>query len=50
MSDFDVKEIRFEKDIEEYLTNQGGYVKGDPKSFDRELGLDKAYIYFFSER
>ena len=47
MSDFDVKEIRFEKDIEEYLTNQGGYVKGDPKSFDRELGLDKATFISF---
>lgn len=40
MSDFDVKEKRFEQDIEEYLIIQGGYVKGNPQSFDRKLGLD----------
>lgn len=28
MSDFDVKEKRFEQDIEEYLITQGGYQKG----------------------
>ena len=28
MSDFDVKEKRFEQDIEEYLVNYGGYKKG----------------------
>lgn len=27
MSDFDVKEKRFEQDIEEYLITEGGYVK-----------------------
>ncbi len=40
MSDFDVKEKRFEQDIEEYLLTQGGYTKGEPKSFDCKLGLD----------
>ena len=40
MSDFDVKEKRFEQDIEEYLTTEGGYQKGKPKSFDREKALD----------
>ncbi len=47
MSDFDVKEKRFEQDIEEYLTTQGGYQKGDPKTFDRNLGLDKATFISF---
>ena len=47
MSDFDVKEKRFEQDIEEFLTTQGGFMKGDPKSFDRELGLDKATFISF---
>lgn len=47
MSDFDVKEKRFEQDIEEYLITQGGYQKGDPKSFDRNLGLDKATFVSF---
>ena len=28
MPDFDVKEKRFEQDIEEYLTTYGGYQKG----------------------
>ena len=40
MSDFDVKEKRFEQDIEEYLTTEGGYQKGNPKTFDREKALD----------
>ena len=47
MSNFDVKEKRFEQDIEEYLTTQGGYIKGNPKYFDRELGLDKATFISF---
>ncbi len=34
--DFDLKEKRFEQDIEEYLTTAGGYVKGDPSTFNRE--------------
>ncbi|MCM1235865.1 MAG: hypothetical protein NC489_37715 [Ruminococcus flavefaciens] len=29
MSDFDLKEKRFEQDIEEYLITEGGYEKGD---------------------
>ena len=40
MPDFDVKEKRFEQDIEEYLTTEGGYQKGNPKTFDREKALD----------
>ena len=47
MLDFDVKEKRFEQDIEEFLTTKGGFMKGDPKSFDRELGLDKATFISF---
>lgn len=40
MADFDYKEKRFEQDIEEYLLTQGGYLKGNPKKFDRKLALD----------
>lgn len=40
MPDFDYKEKRFEQDIEEYLTTKGGYIKGNPKAFDRKLALD----------
>ena len=47
MSDFDVKEKRFEQDIEEFLTTQGGYVKGNPSVFDRKLALDTgAFVSF----
>ena len=35
MSDFDIKEKRFEQDIEEYLITEGGYEKGDPRKFCR---------------
>ena len=45
--DFDVKEKRFEQDIEEYLTTVGGYIKGDPSTFNREKGLDEhAFVSF----
>lgn len=40
MPDFDVKEKRFEQDIEEYLITYGGYQRGDPAAFDREKALD----------
>ena len=40
MPDFDVKEKRFEQDIEEYLVTEGGYQKGNPRAFDREKALD----------
>ena len=40
MPDFDVREKRFEQDIEELLLTHGGYQKGDPRAFDREKALD----------
>ena len=50
MSDFDFKEKRFEQDIEEYLINNGGYQKGNPKNFNRTLALDTAtFITFLKE-
>ncbi len=47
MSDFDVKEKRFEQDIEEYLLKKGGYKKGTPSAFDRKLALDKETFISF---
>ncbi len=47
MSDFDIKEKRFEQDIEEYLITSGGYVKGNPSAFDRKLALDKGTFVSF---
>lgn len=47
MSDFDVKEKRFEQDIEEYLITKGGYTKGDPSKFNRASGLDEGTFIEF---
>ena len=47
MSDFDVKEKRFEQDIETFLCTDGGYLKGDPHKFDRKLALDKDTLISF---
>jgi len=47
MLDFDVKEKRFEEDIEEYCITNGGYIKGDPSTFDRKIALDRATFLTF---
>ena len=47
MSDFDVKEKRFEQDIEDYLIHFGGYTKGDPSTFNRASGLDEGTFIEF---
>ena len=47
MTDFDVKEKRFEQDIEEYLITEGGYEKGNPSSFNRSLALDTGTFVSF---
>lgn len=47
MSDFDVKEKRFEEDIESYLINYGGYSEGNPAAFNRYSGLDEATFVEF---
>lgn len=50
MSDFDVKEKRFEEDIEGYLCTEGGFTKGNPKNFDRKLALDKDTFITFIKK
>ena len=47
MADFDVKEKRFEQDIEEYLLAHGGYQKGNPAAFNREKALDTGTFLSF---
>ena len=47
MSDFDVKEKRFEQDIEDYLIHFGGYAKGNPTTFNRVSGLDEGTFIEF---
>ena len=44
---FDVKEKRFEQDIEEYLITRGGYTKGNPVTFNRASGLDEGTFISF---
>jgi type I restriction enzyme R subunit len=41
------KEITFEDAIEKYLTEHGGYRKGNPGEFDRNLALNKNTILAF---
>ena len=50
MSDFDVKERRFEEDIEDYLINKGGYDKGNPATFNRVTGLDEGVFVEFIKK
>lgn len=47
MTDFDVKEKRFEEDIEDYLIHDGGYSKGNPATFNRKTGLDEGTFIEF---
>jgi type I restriction enzyme R subunit len=42
-----VKEIVFEEAIEDWLLEDGGYEKGDPKAFDRILGLEPDTLFRF---
>lgn len=47
MPDFDVKEKRFEEDIESYLCTKGGYTKGNQKNFDRKIAINThAFVSF----
>ena len=36
----DLKEKRFEQDIESYMLSHGGYTKGDLSTYDRETAID----------
>ncbi len=40
-------EKAFEEAIESHLLENGGYIKGDPADFDRELALDKDVLFGF---
>jgi len=43
----DVTEKRFESDIVDYLCTTGGYLPGNPKSFDRAIALDTTAFLSF---
>ena len=40
-------ELKFEGAIEAWLLDRGGYAKGDPRAFDRVLGLDPGDVLAF---
>ena len=43
-------EKRFESDIEQYLLNEGGYTKGNQKSYDKARAIDMATLIAFIEK
>lgn len=45
--DEELKEKAFEEAIEEYLITYGGYEKGNPNNFDKEVALDKDTLISF---
>ena len=46
----DIKEKRFESDIEVYLLTHGGYKKGDLKTYDREKAIDMPKLVEFIKK
>lgn len=41
------KEITFENEIEYSLIDHGGYIKGNPKNFNREYAMDTGFLFQF---
>lgn len=46
----DIKEKRFESDIEEYMLTHGGYTKGNLKTYDREKAIDMSKLVEFIKK
>ncbi len=46
----DTKEKRFESDIESYMLTQGGFTKGDLKTYDREKAIDLPKLIAFVQK
>jgi len=47
MAEFDYREKKLEEAVEYYLTSEGGYVKGDPASYNKDLALDPHTLLSF---
>ena len=47
MNENDLKERNFEADIERWLLEKGGYIKGAQKTYDRERAIDMAVLTAF---
>ena len=50
MDTTDLKEKNFEADIEHYLLSEGGYVKGNQKTYDKERAIDMPVLISFIEK
>ena len=47
MNEQDLKERHFEADIEQWFLEEGGYVKGDQRTYDKERAVDMATLTAF---
>ncbi len=47
MNDQNLKERNFEADIEQWLLAEGGYTKGDQKTYDKERAIDMTMLTTF---
>ena len=45
-----IKECKFEEDIEAYMLSAGGYTKGDLKTYDRAKALDMPKLISYIEK
>lgn len=50
MDTSDLKEKNFEADIERYLITEGGYVKGNQDTYDKEWAIDMPVLISFIEK
>ena len=46
----ETKEINFEQDIEAYLLEKGGYVKGNQATYDKAKAIDMPVLISFIEK
>jgi type I restriction enzyme R subunit len=46
-AEFNHREVKLEEAIEHFLTLEGGYLKGDPSSYNKELALDTKTLLSF---
>lgn len=50
MDTSDLKEKNFEADIERYLITEGGYIKGNQDTYDKERAIDMPVLISFIEK
>ncbi len=46
----ETKEITFEREIEYSLLDHGGYIKGNPRDYNREFAVDTKQLFHFLRR